>query len=268
VNPGEAFRYADNGAAVASGGPLLYQDLDGVQRPGDGVWPSSASSPGVYPLATAFPSVRTGANGYATDRPVMLNRPFQNVGEMAYAFRGTPWRSLDLSSPNSADTALMDLFCVGDDAQPTHAGRINPNRASPVTLAALIDGASQDVLNGTYLSTTTAAPVASAISAALQSVPAMSKAQLLENLPSGTLTNDVSLIKSQKEGVVRALADVSQVRTWNLLVDVVAQSGRYTSAATAADQFTVDGERRYWLHLAIDRFTGQIVDQQLEVVNE
>jgi len=268
VNPGEAFRYADNSAAVASGGPLLYQDLDGVQRPGDGVWNSGSPSQGVYPLATAFPSVRTGANGYATDRPVMLNRPFQSVGEMAYAFRGTPWRSLDLSSPNSADTALMDFFCVGDDSQSMHAGRINPNRASPVTLAALIEGANQDVLNGTYLSTANAPPVASAISAALQSVPAMSKAQLLENLTSGTLSNDVSPIKSQKEGVVRAIADVSQVRTWNLLVDIVAQAGRFSPLATSGDQFTVQGERRYWLHLAIDRYTGQVVDQQLEPVNE
>jgi hypothetical protein len=30
----------------------------------------------------------------------------------------------------------------------------------------------------------------------------------------------------------------------------------------------VEGERRYWLHVAIDRYTGQVVDKQLEVVNE
>jgi hypothetical protein len=32
--------------------------------------------------------------------------------------------------------------------------------------------------------------------------------------------------------------------------------------------FVVEGEKRYWLHVAIDRYTGQIVDQQLEAVEE
>jgi hypothetical protein len=30
----------------------------------------------------------------------------------------------------------------------------------------------------------------------------------------------------------------------------------------------VEGEKRYWLHVAIDRFTGQVIDKQIEVVNE
>jgi len=32
--------------------------------------------------------------------------------------------------------------------------------------------------------------------------------------------------------------------------------------------FVVEGERRYWLHIAIDRFDGTIVGQQLEEVTE
>jgi hypothetical protein len=68
--------------------------------------------------------------------------------------------------------------------------------------------------------------------------------------------------------VVRALADVSNTRTWNLLVDLVMQSGRYPTGATAVDRFSVDGERRYWLHLAIDRYTGQVVARSVEPVNE
>ena len=27
-------------------------------------------------------------------------------------------------------------------------------------------------------------------------------------------------------------------------------------------------EQRYWVHLATDRFTGQVIDKQIEVVNE
>ena len=32
--------------------------------------------------------------------------------------------------------------------------------------------------------------------------------------------------------------------------------------------FVVQGEKRYWVHVAIDRFTGQVIDKQIEVVNE
>ncbi len=51
------------------------------------------------------------------------------------------------------------------------------------------------------------------------------------------------------------------------MIDIMAQVGRYPPNATGLDQFVVEGERHYWLHLAIDRLTGQIVDQQLEIVN-
>jgi hypothetical protein len=30
----------------------------------------------------------------------------------------------------------------------------------------------------------------------------------------------------------------------------------------------VGGEQRYWVHVAIDRFTGRVLDKQIEVVNE
>jgi hypothetical protein len=67
---------------------------------------------------------------------------------------------------------------------------------------------------------------------------------------------------------VRALSDTTQTRTWVLMIDVIAQSGRYPPAATDLSQFIVEGEKRYWLHVAIDRFTGEVIDQQLEAVYE
>ena len=51
-----------------------------------------------------------------------------------------------------------------------------------------------------------------------------------------------------KGTVVRALAEMGQTRTWNLLIDVIAQTGRYAPAATSvtqANKFTVEGEKRY-----------------------
>lgn len=67
----------------------------------------------------------------------------------------------------------------------------------------------------------------------------------------------------------RALGEVGQTRTWNLMIDVIAQSGRYPPGATNLQNgFVVEGEQRYWVHVAIDRFNGQVIDKQIEVVNE
>jgi hypothetical protein len=52
------------------------------------------------------------------------------------------------------------------------------------------------------------------------------------------------------------------------MIDVIAQSGRYRPTATDLSQFVVEGEKRHWLHIAIDRFTGGVIDQQLEAVYE
>jgi hypothetical protein len=46
-----------------------------------------------------------------------------------------------------------------------------------------------------------------------------------------------------------------------------------------SNRFVIEGEQRYWVHppspkgfgaagVAIDRFTGQVIDKQIEVVNE
>jgi len=71
--------------------------------------------------------------------------------------------------------------------------------------------------------------------------------------------------------VARALAEVGQTRTWNLMIDVIAQIGRYapgTPDLTDPTKFIVQGEKRYWLHIALDRYDGTVVGQQLEEVTE
>jgi len=62
--------------------------------------------------------------------------------------------------------------------------------------------------------------------------------------------------------------EVDQTRTWNLKLDVIAQSGKYAPGETELRKFVLGGKQRYWVHVAIDRFTGQVVDKQIEVVNE
>jgi hypothetical protein len=84
----------------------------------------------------------------------------------------------------------------------------------------------------------------------------------------GSLMESLAYIKRFREAPIRALANVGQTRVWNLMIDVVAQTGRYPQAANALDKFIVEGEQRYWVHLAIDRYTGQVLDKQIEVVKE
>ena len=74
--------------------------------------------------------------------------------------------------------------------------------------------------------------------------------------------------KEARELIIRAFSDACQTRTWNLMIDVIAQGGRYPSNASTLAGFLVEGEQHYWVHVAIDRFTGQVIDKQVEVVNE
>jgi hypothetical protein len=91
-------------------------------------------------------------------------------------------------------------------------------------------------------------------------------------LGGGTLTVNGS-IQRYLETAMRALVDIGTTRTWNLMIDVVAQTGRYPSGSaiptdTGTDHFVVEGEQRYWVHVAIDRYTGQVVDENVELVKE
>ncbi len=55
------------------------------------------------------------------------------------------------------------------------------------------------------------------------------------------------------------------------MIDVIAQTGRYapgTANVTDANKFIVEGEKRYWLHIALDRDAGSVLGTQLEEVIE
>src|SRR5205814_9512818 len=84
----------------------------------------------------------------------------------------------------------------------------------------------------------------------------------------------IGLTIEQKESIARALAEVGQTRTWNLFIDVVAQTGKYKpNSDLTGSNFVVEGEKRYWLHIALgrDRNSDGSVDvlgTQLEEVVE
>jgi hypothetical protein len=75
-------------------------------------------------------------------------------------------------------------------------------------------------------------------------------------------------IQRFREAPIRALAGAGQTRIWNLMIDIIAQTGRFPAGAAGLEKFAVDGEQRLWVHVAIDRLTGKVIDKQIEVVRE
>ena len=74
-----------------------------------------------------------------------------------------------------------------------------------------------------------------------------------------------------KQTIARALAEAGQARTWNVMIDVIAQTGNYapgTPNLTDPSKFIVQGEKRYWLHIALDRDDATVLGAQLEEVVE
>lgn len=250
------------------GGQQYYCDPDQILRRADGNEdPSVAETDRVFPLL----------NGRQADRPLILNRPFTSVGEMSYAFRDVPWKTLDFRSPESGDGALLDYFTLeatdlNANNQPVKAGVINVNTASEEVLQSVLERTLQQekTTSGLPISTNDAKTLSKALAAALRASPLMS----IRDLPQ-LGDNDVFassnlkvLRKTEREAFVRALAPVTEVNVWNVLVDVIAQSGRIPPGSTGLADFVVQGESRYWVSAAIDRTTGEIVDVQYELVTE
>ncbi len=278
-------------------------------------------------------------------RPLFLHRPFRSVAELGYVFRDLPWKNIDFSTPESGDTALLDVFCINPTSDPNNlvAGRVDLNTRQTNVLMAIVNGAYVDdpkVTNLTVgtLSTNLASNIATALlnftstntTISTNTGPLMNLANLVgryvSNSPivsvttisstgaplwtnskssfldgkssyigfSGIFTNNysttnaadlvtaynqslstnhqylTSMINIQRfhEAPIRALSSAGQTRVWNLMIDLIAQTGRYPSSANTLNNFSVEGEQRYWVHLSIDRLTGAVIDKQIEVVRE
>jgi hypothetical protein len=316
--------------------PQYYTDPDGVVRRGmAGYLPPTLNNPSTTAIGQPLARANTvSAGGIATQvtvggantgtiysRPIVLNRPFRSVGDLGYAFSDTPWKNVDLFTPESGYAGLMDVFCVNDTDNTSGlvAGTVDLNTKQVPVLQAVIAGALEDeygslatptlssawaksiasslVARTTYQTVNGQAPSASITSAQpltnvselvgkalFTSAPAASANGFtadgssssnysgfsadLSSLFSTTTDANFNYIERFRESPIRALGAVGQTRVWNLMIDVVAQTGRYPASATTLDNFVVEGEQRYWVHLAIDRLTGQVIDKQVEVVKE
>jgi hypothetical protein len=271
-----------------------YPDNDGITRPADAIYPGGTTGAST---GSSTPYYKTTDPASLVYHPIMLNRPFRNVAELGYAFRDLPWKTLDFFTDKSADAGLLDVFTINDGTQllagPTDivgmtvptvaAGQVNLNGTQAADLQAVLGGTILNELDSasTVSNTGTGAIAAPVLAdrilnapSGILAVPIQNKSELITRagLPTAilpTASNDNQAVKARREVVPRAISSVSQTRVWNLVIDVVAQTGRFKpNGASLQNDFVVEGEQHYWVHVAIDRFTGQVIDKQIEVVNE
>ena len=367
---------SDGSADTTMGLPMTKMTAvgTGVTAPSPGLASVTPGLSSAYVLGSN-PSTQTVPTQNVS-RPYILHRPFLSVAEIGYAFRGTPWKSVNFSMPESGDSALLDIFTLNESTVPSglEAGKVDLNTRQPYVLAALLanaylddpetqagstattsvlsDAAALAIANGIVNRTTdtavtdvasgagpfqnlselvgkwdnqplsssaivhptgvtpsaglsnnlgfidgmlaytgfsgmpTPAPgaVTSTTYASSSASPvnltslytASSTASTFGTFPTPTthagLPEAMAYAKRYHEAPIRALVNGTQTRVWNLMIDVIAQTGRFPAAAATVSNplaaFLVEGERRYWVHVAIDRYTGKVIDEQVEEVRE
>jgi Tfp pilus assembly protein PilX len=233
-------------------------------------WGAEDRNP-VIPMGSPVPSPSpTPIPGYT----LVIQRPFQNVGELGYAYNPISGNTLDFRTTGSSDAALLDFFTYNTTDNtttynlpyPLRAGPVNINTRNSAVVAALIKGALPNEPPPGGVSSGAATTAATLIAAATNAQPAISR-QDISRLVAAVGTT-IGGTEEQRETVARALSDTTQTRTWGLLIDVIAQSGRFKpNASSLQNDFIAEGEQHYWVHVAIDRFTGRVIDKQIEVVN-
>jgi Putative Ig domain len=233
-----------------------------------------------------FNSLRPPFAPYPPPAPagyVLLNRRFENVGEFGYAYNPASTlasKTLDFASSTSHDRALLDLFTYNSASG--RAGIVNLNTRNGPVLASIIRGA---LLNdpGAENTPTVLVSQQDALSAGQAIVqettsttagrgPALTRGDVARlAAAAAAAVPNLAASDETKQTIARALAEAGQARTWNLMIDVIAQTGRYapgTASVTDANKFAVEGEKRYWLHIALDRDDGSVLGTQLEEVIE
>lgn len=261
-------------------GVMFYGDPDGVKRLAMGGYAATGGVDGL-PMA----------QGNFQSRPVILNRPFRSVAELGYAMRDQPWKQLDFFSPESGDAALLDMFCMYEpkdtEIDPVVAGRVNLNSTRPEVIEALLRGVK--LTEDSALSEVDAKNVAQALVNWTSSTdegkgPLRNRSELVGKFVKRDGANFIysgfsqafdsvfiganKMIPLRRQNVLRALVDSGTARSWNFLIDLIVQDGQFSSTGTAGKDFTVRGEKRYWVHLGIDRFTGEVISKRVEEVHE
>ena len=190
---------------------------------------------------------------------VLLNRRFENVGEFGYAYNPASTltsKTLDFASATSKDRAILDFFTY-NEASPD-AGIVNLNtRNIPVLASDHKRGAFKrsrppEYANGVIVPNERR-PQRSASHCsrndqywrgAWSRVDSKPDVTRLAAVAAARLPTVLGVNDETKQTIARALAEMGQTRTWNLLIDVIAQTGQYkpNSPDLTGSNFIVQGE--------------------------
>jgi hypothetical protein len=207
----------------------------------------------------------------------VINHSFSNVGQFGYGIdtSNASLATLNFSSPSFPDAPILDFFSYNpiSSAYP-RAGIVNLYTKNAPVIAAILantlktDAAAANPAPTPVVTASQAMDAATRIVQETQNVLAgspgygpvtqtdMTRAIAARLVAAGAAAPSWSgSTQEQQQSIARALAEMGQTRTWNLFVDVIAQTGKYKPNAPdlTGSNFIVEGEKRYWLHIALGR---------------
>ena len=230
-----------------------------------------------------------------TFTPIVLNHAFSNPGDMGYGLRPeyapNRFNRLDFHTAN-LNASILDFFTYNPvDHNYPRLGVVNLNTKHVPVIAAVLQNALKKDIDTATLPNPFPVVASSEATAAAQAIvnatnPDVGGTRATSRADIGRLTAAAAGAISTAgfaageetekvpEVITRALSEIGQTRNWNLMIDVIAQTGKYKPNAPdlSGSNFIVEGEKRYWLHIALGRdlVNGQVdvLGTQLEVVNE
>jgi hypothetical protein len=222
--------------------------------------------------------------------PIVLNHAFTTAADFGYGLKTVEsFTPLDLHTSGSNESALLDFFTYNPvDHQYPRLGIVNLNTRNVPVLAAILKSALKRDVDATPtpnpLPTVTQSEAMNAAQAIVNETSASGRAAInrgdisrLTSVAASWITNPGYTgeeLQKLPETIARALAEITQARTWTLMIDVIAQTGNYKPNAPdlSGGNFVVQGEKRYWLHIALGRDlvsgTVDVLGTQLEEVIE
>ena len=209
--------------------------------------------------------------------PLSLIGTFSVLYEFGYSLdTANGFQPLSFVTETSNDKTVLDFFTFNPILHSyPRAGVLNLNtRSVPVIAAALKAGLKNDTIvppsSSGVISASEATAAAQRIVDETKLRPVLNRGDVARLVRIGANT---AWTKEQKEAIARALAEIGQARTWNLMIDVIAQTGKCAPGETDLSRFIVEGEKRYWFHIALARDlntdgTLDVLGAQLEQVSE
>jgi hypothetical protein len=265
-------------------------DLDATLTGNDKKWQTHTTiieyAPNTFAYGMETSDVPYNSNGNQPHRPygapdpvgnpIVINHAFTSVGEFGYGIvTSDPSQpTLDFRS-TSSEAPVLDFFGYNPvSSSYPRAGIVNLNTKNAPVLATIVKGALSKDQTTNYVGQTAAMNAAQAIVTETTARPALTRADVARL--AGVSGWQIGSSEEEKETITRASAEMGQTRTWNLFIDLIAQTGRYAPGATTiteANKFTVEGEKRYWLHIALGRDLNpdgsvDVLGTQLEEVIE